>query len=128
MKRRRIRIGGLALLLLTALPPAARADVIDGDWCHSDGRRLSIKGPEIWTPSGSKATGNYSRHYFTYVVPAGEPAAGENVAMTLVNENLMQLRRGDAVASGTANSRAPETWRRCSATISSIASPRTIHF
>ena len=52
---------------------SALADAIDGDWCHADGRRLTINGPDITTPAGNKLKGNYDRHHFAYVVPAGEP-------------------------------------------------------
>jgi hypothetical protein len=40
-------------------------------------------------------------------VPTPEPGAGETTFMTLLNENTVQIRRGDATAGG-------ETWIRCS--------------
>ncbi|HZS81570.1 MAG TPA: hypothetical protein VFA50_01770 [Stellaceae bacterium] len=98
---------------------SARADVIDGDWCSLDGRQFSIKGPQIVTPAGTRTEGDYSRHYFTYVVPPGEKEAGATVSMTLVNENTVHLRRGDAGGSGSsAASGAVEVWKRCSAAVS----------
>ncbi len=117
---RYILAGSLAFLLLAAAAPSVRADVIDGDWCYSDGRHLTIKGPEIVTPAGNKTAGNYSRHYFTYVAPAGEPSAGETIAMTLINENVMHLHRGETAASGNATPPATEIWRRCSEVVSAL--------
>lgn len=102
-------------LALAAVP--ASADAIDGHWCHNDGRRFSIRGPEIVTPGGKAMDGNYSRHWFSYVVPVPEPGAGETIFMTLLNENTVQTRRGEAGSS-------EETWVRCSPSISAIkASP-----
>jgi hypothetical protein len=102
--------GGLALAPLPAL-----ADVIDGDWCAA-GRHLAIKGPEIVTPAGNRLTGNYSRHFFSYVGPPAEPEAGKMVAMTLINENTVHLRLGaDPAAAAQA---APQTWLRCAPPVS----------
>ena len=110
----------LPALALTLLAGPALADAIDGAWCK-DGRRFSIRGPEIVTPGGKKMEGNYGRHSFSYVAPAPEPGAGQNVMMTLVNENTVHLVLGEAAATAT-----PETWVRCSPTVSSIeSSPRT---
>jgi hypothetical protein len=89
----------------------AFADAIDGNWCHSDGRRLSIRGPEIVTPAGKAMEGNYSRHWFSYVVPPPEPGTGQTIYMTLLNENMVHLRLGEA-------STTPETWVRCTPSIS----------
>jgi hypothetical protein len=89
----------------------AFADAIDGNWCHNDGRRFSIRGPEIVTPGGKTMDGNYSRHWFTYVVPAPEPGVGQTVFMTLLDANTVHLRLGEASA-------APETWLRCGPSIS----------
>ena len=100
-----------AVLLLVSGP--ALADAIDGNWCHNDGRRLSIRGPEIVTPGGKKMEGNYSRHWFSYVAPAPEPGAGETIFMTLLNENTVQLRVGQA-ASGSLE----QVWVRCAPSIS----------
>ena len=102
-------------LMLIAAP--AFADAIDGDWCHApSGRRFSIRGPDIVTPAGTHLQGNYSRHAFSYAVPALEPGAGKTVFMTLLNENTVHLRLGEAFAGN------PETWIRCSPTTSSIGS------
>src|SRR5678809_1678303 len=80
-RRLRMRRGVLAaFLVLTGAIPAT-ADAIDGNWCHPDGRRFSIRGPAITTPAGNHLQGNYDRHYFSYQVPVTEPRAGETVFM-----------------------------------------------
>jgi len=105
-------------LALTLLAGPAFADSIDGAWCK-DGRRFSIRGPEIVTPGGKKMEGNYGRHSFSYTAPAPEAGAGQAIMMTLVNENTVHLVLGEAAAT-------PETWVRCSPSVSSIGSlPRT---
>lgn len=106
----RLSIYGAALGLALCAGPAL-ADAIDGTWCHSDGRRFSIRGPEIVTPGGKTLEGNYSRHWFSYVVPAPESGAGETINMALLNENTVQTRRGEAAAG-------QEIWVRCSPSIS----------
>ncbi len=107
----------LALVLLQPLwARHARADAIDGHWCHADGRLLSIAGPRIVTPLGSEVSGDYRRHFFTYHVPAAEPAAGTVVFMTQLNEQTIHVRRGADLT--TSEAAAPETWRRCSAEMS----------
>ncbi len=111
----------LALLLAVALLQSlwarhARADAIDGHWCHADGRLMSIAGSRIVTPQGSEISGDYRRHFFTYHVPAAEPVAGTVVFMTQLNEQTIHVRRGADLA--TAETAAPETWHRCSAEVS----------
>ena len=106
----RLNVRWLALCLVMVGGPDL-ADAIDGNWCHSDGRRFSIRGPEIVTPGGKVMEGNYSRHGFSYVVPTPEPGAGETTFMTLLNENTVHSRRGEATPGG-------ETWIRCSPTTS----------
>lgn len=96
----------------------AFADAIDGNWCHNDGRRFTIRGSDIVTPGGKQMQGDYSRHAFNYVVPAPEPGAGTTVFMTLLDENHVHLRLGEAF---TAN---PEMWIRCSPSISLLAMVR----
>ena len=92
-----------ALGSLAALP--ALADAIDGHWCFPDGRRMSIQGPAIVTPDGTRTQGDYARHYFTYVVPPSDRGAGQTVSMALVNEETVHLRIGNADPI--------EVWRRC---------------
>lgn len=110
-----------AALALSTLAGPALADAIDGNWCHTDGRRFSIRGPEIVTPGGKRMEGSYSRHWFSYTVPTPEPGAGQTVYMALANENTVYLRLGEAAAD-----KPQETWVRCAPSISALeGSPRS---
>ncbi len=82
----------------------ARADVIDGNWCHADGRRLSIKGAQLTMAGGKQIEGDNDRRSFAYVVPAFEPDAGATITLVLVGE--AQVR----VISPT---HPDQLWRRC---------------
>jgi hypothetical protein len=108
-----------ALTLLIVAETPATADAIDGNWCHPDGRRFSIRGPEIVTPAGNRISGNYSRHYFSYTVPANETAAGKGVFMTLFDEYTVHLRVGEQPA----GSDPAEEWKRCAPSISKRDEP-----
>jgi len=99
--------------LFAAAP--AWADAIDGSWCYSDGRRMRIDGPAVVTPAGNNVNGDYSRHYLTYVAPSAEPAAGETVVMTLLNEMTVRVQVGNG---------GEETWRRCGPPVSRLDWPR----
>jgi len=106
----------LAMALLASR--GSRADVIDGDWCSPDGKHLAIAGPDIVTPGGTRTTGNYDRHAFSYVVPPRDPNPGFTVAMRLVNEETMQFRIG---ADATAAAMAPmQVWHRCTTPITRL--------
>ena len=84
---------------------SAIADAIDGDWCSTtEPKQFSIAGPNITTPAGTQATGEYSRHAFAYVAPEGDPGAGEAITMVLMNEEEVQV---------SVNGGAPMIWRRC---------------
>jgi len=89
----------------------SHADAIDGDWCSTDGKRMSIRAEQITTPGGKQILGNYSRHAFDYVVPAGEEGAGEFVNIILQSEYLALSRQG--AAGGPFRE-----WHRCKDTIS----------
>jgi hypothetical protein len=102
---------------LTLIAAPAFADAIDGDWCHSDGRRFSIRGPAIVTPGGKHIDGDYSRHAFNYIVPQPEQGAGKTIFMTLLDENHVHLRLGEAYAAN------PELWVRCSPSTSALSIP-----
>ena len=95
---------GVVLLGLAATN--ARADAIDGDWCKADGKRMKIRGPEIVTPGGIPTRGDYTRHSFVYVVPAGEAGAGDTVSIILLSEYLAHARQGAADAP-------IQVWNRC---------------
>jgi len=93
-------------IVLIATGNIARADAIDGEWCRADDKRMSIRGPNIVTPGGGQIRGEYSRHAFSYVVPAGETGAGEEVSITLLSEILAHARQG--------KDNAPiQVWNRC---------------
>jgi hypothetical protein len=100
----RVLTGATCAALLGFAHPAL-ADAIDGDWCRGDGKRMTIHGPAIVTPGGRQTTGDYTRHFFSYVVPAGEPGAGATVSIQLLSEYLAHARQG---ADGPL-----QEWRRC---------------
>jgi hypothetical protein len=96
--------GAVCAALLGSVYPAL-ADAIDGDWCRSDGKRMTIRGPAIVTPGGNQTNGDYNRHFFSYVIPAGEAGAGATVSIQLLGEYLAHARQGaDAPV---------QEWRRC---------------
>ena len=90
---------------LIVLASPASADQIDGDWCSTrEAAHFSISGPTIVTPAGTATTGDYRRHYFTYVVPEGDPGAGQTIDMQQLNDEeiLVSVDGGE-----------PVMWRRC---------------
>jgi hypothetical protein len=106
MKRRSLWLfAGVAAVALIELATPAYADAIDGDWCRADGSQMSIHGPEITTPGGKQTRGDYTRHFFSYVIPAGEAGAGETVNITLLSEYLAHARVGSDPT--------VQVWRRC---------------
>jgi hypothetical protein len=96
---------------MLCLASPARADQIDGDWCHDDGRRFSIRGPMIVTPGGAMLSGNYTRHSFQYTVPPSEADSGASVFMTLRSETRVDVRVNGP-------SETFQVWHRCTATTS----------
>lgn len=114
------RIPTLVLVLSTvaALLPAgpARADAVDGDWCFSDGRRMSINGPEIITPGRTRTEGDYDRHAFSYTVPKNEPGAGTVVSMVVIDDDTLFLNQGAKQSFPAAKPQ--EVWHRCGPPIS----------
>jgi len=97
-----------ATLLQTGV---GHADAIDGDWCSTDGMRMSIRAEKITIPSGKQIQGNYSRHAFDYVIPAGENGSGDVVSIILRGEYLALSRQGPADAP-------LREWHRCKEDIS----------
>jgi len=94
-----------AFTILSALGIGpALADAIDGAWCHDQGDRMMIRGPLIVTPGGNRVQGDYSRHAFSYVVPAGEAGNGTLVRMVLMGEEHVQVQFGQST---------PVIWNRC---------------
>ena len=103
--RHRIGCVGVAIWVLAAAP--AVADAIDGDWCFG-AANFHIQGSAIRTPAGKDIIGDYSRHAFHYLAPAGETDAGADVMMRLMNEVTVLLTRRVGGVDG-----ATETWMRC---------------
>ena len=68
----------LALPLLALSGGTALADAIDGDWCHGDGRRLSINGPDIVTPGGFRCI----RISLSSTIATVPPAPGSDAGTT----------------------------------------------
>ena len=75
------------LTCIFLIPTSAHADSIDGTWCLKDGRNLKIDGEKITTTRGALNKGNYGRHDFSYVAPAGEPGAGSRVEIVLLDDD-----------------------------------------
>ena len=98
---------GLAALLLALTTGSALADAIDGHWCSEQkAESFTIDGATIVTPAGTRLQGTYERHYYSYTVPAQEPGAGQDIFMTLVDENTIHLVHGKERAG-------VEVWKRC---------------
>ncbi len=115
MTARAVLALAIAALALSTASPNARADAIDGHWCHRDGRRMSIEGSRFVTPGGTAMEGAYERHAFHYTVPDGEAAAGSRVSMVLQSEDVIQLfipGKGPGPAPATS-----EIWQRCDLTM-----------
>lgn len=109
MQKRMLALAAMIGLLIGSARPA-RADAIDGDWCQLDGKHMTIRGPAIVTPGGQQTSGNYTRHFFSYVIPAGETGAGAAVEIQLLSETLAHERR--------AGDPAVHEWQRCKPGIS----------
>ena len=105
MRHRPAALALLVPVLLVAAATPALADAIDGDWCSDDGRRLTINGPDIVTPTGQQTKGEYDRHHFSYV----EPGVGGTVSMALISEIRMRLKPPSGEE---------QLWRRCGKPIS----------
>jgi hypothetical protein len=106
MRQRMLRTSAGALCLaLIGISGPVLADAIDGDWCHATGKHMTIRGPEIVTPGGKQTSGDYSRHFFSYVIPDGEAGAGATVSITLLGEYLAHARVGSDPTI--------QEWRRC---------------
>jgi len=100
----KIILAAATVLLLSS--GLAWADSTDGNWCYKDGRHLSIDRPTIKTPGGAKMTGEYDRHAFRYIAPAGERHAGVAIFMVVLSDEIMNLQVGDDAM--------VQVWTRCS--------------
>jgi len=92
---------------LTLIATPALADRIDGDWCNG-ASTYHIDGPAIRIPSGKDMTGDYTRHSFHYISPAGEKDAGTEIFMRILSEEDMQLMRRTGLTESPI-----ENWQRC---------------
>src|ERR1700737_4347364 len=101
---------GMACVALLVISHAAYADAIDGHWCRSDGKQMTISGPSITTPGGQRTSGNYTRHFFSYVIPTGDAGAGTTVSTQLLSEYLAHAREGADTP--------VQEWRRCQPVVS----------
>jgi hypothetical protein len=81
---------------------------LDGDWCHADGKRLTVKGADIVMAGGKPLRADYARTFASWVIPEGEPNAGMTVTMMLVGTDRAHTRQGAADTP-------PLEWRRCPA-------------
>ena len=99
-----------ALFICLSLPAHGQnyVQALDGDWCHADGKRLSVKGADIVLPGGKPLRADYARTYASWVVPQGEQNAGMTVTMMLVGSDRAHTREGAADTP-------PLEWRRCPA-------------
>lgn len=104
-----LAVAVMAFLLLPVAP--ALADRIDGNWCFAAGRHLSIDGPAIVTPGGKSMTGDYDRHGFRYVAPAGEADAGARIDMMQFDDDTIQV-----VITPPDGPARTEIWNRCDLT------------
>jgi hypothetical protein len=112
MKSGAIRAAIVIALLIGS--GAARADAIDGNWCHKNGKRLSVHGSDVMTPGGAAIKGDYDRHGTSYIAPHGEPHAGKSMVMALIDEDTMQMSEGTL----RVKPESAETWHRCMAPVS----------
>ncbi len=105
---KRLVIAALFILVASAAQAQISPPALDGDWCRADGKRLSVKGPDIVTPGGKPLRADYARAFASWVIPEGEPNAGITVTMMLVGSDRAHMREGAADTP-------PEEWRRCPA-------------
>src|SRR5260370_32997674 len=99
------RLASASFALLRTSVHISLADGIGGEWCRADGKRMKIRGPGIVTPGGNQTRGDYTRHSFSYVIPAGEAGPGENVPLILLSEDLAPARQCSHTSPGQAQNR-----------------------
>ncbi len=102
------KLSVLVMIFLVTSTATALADKIDGTWCSPSGKRISIDGPQVITPSGKTVVARYDRHHIDYVIPEGEPNAGNRFAADQLNEEQIRV----SVVS-EAKSQAPKIWTPC---------------
>jgi hypothetical protein len=111
-------LAGMFVVAVAVCPRDAMADVIDGNWCYPDGRHFSIRGPDIVTPAGTSANGDWSRHSFTYQVPPSESDGGQTVYMLLQDENTVVLAVGTQPM--ITDPAKIQIWHRCADQVSQL--------
>jgi hypothetical protein len=99
-----------AVTMLPFIATPAHADAIDGNWCKPDGKHMSIRGPNIVTPTGRQTQGDYDRHAFSYSAPPKDPDAGKTINMILVDDDTLYLRVGAPPGFDPGEA---EVWNRC---------------
>lgn len=114
MLGRYLRLFATAGAFLAAASTFSFADAIDGTWCFTDGRTLSIAGSAITIPGGRRIEGNYRRHSFSYQVPQGEEHAGGVVSMVLIDDDTIHLT--PSASSNTTLGSSVQVWKRCEMT------------
>jgi hypothetical protein len=93
------------------IPDCKTTSFGDTKWVrHFSKRWHQLQGSPVWV-CGQPLRGDYTRHSFSYVIPAGEPGAGETVSIILRNELLAHARQGKTDAPW-------QEWRRCTAKVS----------
>ena len=106
----RLKFALLTAALICVSTQAALADRIDGTWCSTDGKSVSVDGPRVVTSRGNAVNANYDRHHIDYVIPAGEPDEGGIFQADQLNDN--QIRVILIGADGKPKSEA-EIWTPC---------------
>ena len=108
---RKLRYVAITAAALTLAAAPAMADRIDGNWCFTKGRilSLSIDGPRIVTPGGRKMQGIYDRHGFQYTAPKGEMGDGQIVTMNQIDDDRMHL----VIGGRPGDDKKAQLWRRC---------------
>lgn len=107
------RISALAAIAFAISGGVANADQIDGTWCSPTGQSMTIQGPQAIIPSGKRIEGNYDRHNFDYVVPAGDLDAGTQIIANQINDNTIRVANSGQTQQ---NPDAHEIWTRCDVT------------
>jgi len=105
---RKVIAAALFISMGTSVHAQSLLPTLDGDWCHADGKRLTVKGADIVTPDGKPLRADYARTFASWVIPEGEPNAGMTVTMMLLGSDRAHTRQGAADTP-------PLEWRRCPA-------------
>lgn len=118
MRRFSIFVGAVAMCWV-ALGKGGRADIVDGNWCSGDGRRLSIVGEDVSTPGGTKLKAEYGRHHVLYKQPLFEMYGGRIVDIVLVSPDVIHVRY---LKGPTEYDEVPaEEWTRCKEPLSQLS-------